>query len=544
MEVLTGILLILFVAMVSVTIVGNALPTMMAALHGTETHYTWVVTASLLASTAATPIAGRLGDIIDLKKLLMASIGIFTLGSIVCGTAQSATMLIFMRVLQGAGMGSLMAVVQTVLARIIPPRERGRYNGYMGGTMALATVSGPLIGGFIVATPGLGWRWCFWSAIPFAIFAAVILWFKLEIPGGKPLQRGRIDYMGAALVILAVSTSLIWLSLSGKNFDYISTPSLVLLTVAVVALVLFIIVERRAEQPVVPLHLFRQRTTLLAIIASVAVGTSMNSSPVFFGQYFQVARGMNPAVAGLATIPLMLGSFLASTGAGQMVSRKGKWKPYVVGGVVTMTTGVTLVAFMGAHTPMPLLWIAMFLIGAGQGASMQNLILAVQNTVALKDIGASTATVTFFRSLGGSVGIQVAGIVFAKDVAERMTSGFSRFGGHAPMTEHGGTMDFSKLPPKALEIVRDSYGDAISVVFTVLAIVGIAGVLAVLGMKSSVLRGTLDKDVEKKVRAVLDADAAEDSATGTGETAQTGAAEDAPADKAADSPTGTTADPR
>lgn len=492
MEILWGLLLALFVAMMSVTVVGTALPTMMAALHGTETHYAWVVTAMLLASTATTPIAGRLGDQFDKKKLLLGAIGIFTVGSLLSGAAVSANMLIGTRVLQGIGMGAQMSMVQTVIASIIPPRQRGRYNGYMGAVMAVATVSGPLVGGFIVATPWLGWRWSMWISVPFSILAMIILAKRLhlvEMERSKP----HVDYWGSILITLGVSAILIWLSLGGKLFEWTSLESAVLIAVGVIATVAFIWVETKAREPIVPLRLFKQPTTALAIIASIAVGTALNAPPVFLGQYFQVGRGLNPAIAGLAMLPLMLGTFVFSTGSGLAVSRMGRWKGFVVAGLAIMTVGLVMMTFADYTTPMWYLWLAMFLIGGGQGASMQNLVLAVQNTVPLRDLGASTATVVFFRSLGGAVGVQIAGIAFANAVTEKIHSGFRAAGMVVPShVSEGASMSFDGVPPRGASIIRMAYGNSIGIIFLTMAIAGVIAVVMALVMKGSELSSEVD----------------------------------------------------
>lgn len=492
MEILWGLLLALFVAMTSVTIVGTALPTMMAQLHGTETHYSWVVTAMLLSSTATTPIAGRLGDQFDKKRLLLISIGIFTLGSLLSGMATSANMLIGMRIIQGIGMGAQMSMVQTVIASIIPPRQRGRYNGYMGAVMATATVSGPLIGGFIVATPWLGWRWSMWISIPFSLLAIAILWWKLQLVP-MPRRTPKVDYWGSALITLGVSALLILISTGGRAFPWMSLTALVLLVVGVCALVAFVWVEKRAPEPIVPLHLLTQRTTALSIVASIAVGTALNAPPVFLGQYFQVARGMNPALAGLALTPLMIGSFLFSTASGLAVSRRGKWKKIVVAGLLVMTVGLWMLTAANSTSPLWYLWIAMFLVGGGQGAAMQNLVLAVQNTVPLRDLGASTATVVFFRSLGGAVGVQIGGFVFTHSVTIGIARGFAEAG--LPIPAHvsaGASMSFEGLSAQAEQIIRNAYGSAVGHIFLTMAVLGLVAVVLAALMSETTLRDEVD----------------------------------------------------
>lgn len=511
MSVLWGVMLAMFVAMMSVTIVGTSLPTMMAALHGTETHYTWVVTSMMLSSTVMTPIAGRLADLYDKKKLLLAGIAIFTAGSLLAGAATSPLLLILFRTLQGIGMGMQMSLSQTVIASITSPRDRGRYNGYLGAVMAVSTVSGPLVGGFIVATPWLGWRWSLWISVPFSLLALVILARFLKVPGSV-VEKPVIDFAGAITITVGVSLLLIWLSLGGKSIEWDSTAGIVLPILAFIFLTLFVIAERRAVEPIVPPFLLKNRTTVLAIVASIAVGVGMTAPPVFLGQYFQIGRGLNPAIAGLAMTPLMIGSFIFSTIVGQWVSRAARWKPFVIGGMLVMTAGMVMMSFADADSSYWFVWVAIFAIGAGQGASMQNLVLAVQNTVRLRDIGASTATVTFFRSLGGAIGVQAAGIAFSWDINQRLAQEFKAAGMSMPAS-HDGSMNFDALPEAARSIVQTAYGDSIGIIFLTMAVGAIIGLVAVIFMRGSRLRETIDAE-QKQVHDLIEAAAGREAGRG------------------------------
>ena len=508
LRVLSGLILALFISNLSVTIVGNALPQIMTSLNGSEAQYTWIVTGVLLASTAATPIAGRLGDLFNKKALLLASIGIFLVGSILSGLVTTASWLIVTRVIQGIGMGSQMALVQTVIASVVTPRERGQYNGYIGATMAVATVSGPLIGGLIVATPWLGWRWTFWISVPFSVIAMIVLWKFLKVP---ETEKGHphVDYWGSALVTAGVALFLIWLSGGGKMFPWVSPLGIGMPVAAAIIIVIFIWVELRAPQPVVPLQLLRSRTPLLAVIASMGVGTALNAPSVFFGQYFQIAQGYNPATAGLIMIPLMFAMFISSTVSGLFVSRLGRWKRFVVTGLLAMCSGLILMIWVGADTPLWYMWIAMTLIGLGQGASMQNLVLAVQNGVPLKDIGASTAMVTFFRSLGGAIGVQIAGIIYTISTETHMESKVLAAGLPASSIPDTGSLDLSKMTPQLQDIVRSSYGDAMGDIFLGLSIIGVLSLLAAILLRGSSLRDTLDLAPESPQRDPFEATASE-----------------------------------
>lgn len=486
LQVLSGLLMVLFVAVMSVTIIGTALPTMMAALHGTEAQYTWIVTAMMLASTVATPVSGKLADMYDSKKLLMGAIGLFTLGSLLSGAVTEAWQLIFTRIVQGLGMGAIMSLTQVVMALIIPPRERGRYNGYIGAVMAISNISGPLVGGFIVATPWLGWRWCLWVSVPFSLAAMAVLWRFLKVPAAQ-ISKPRIDFVGTGLITAAVSTSLIWLSLAGKAFEFNSWQTGVMLALSGLFVVLFVLWELHFPEPVIPMWMFTKRTTLLAILGSISVGTALNAPPLFFTQFFQIAKGMNPALAGMALLPGMVGTFIASTLIGLLVSRIGRWKRFVVGGFVVMCVGIFFITLIDKNSPYWFSALGMFLLGAGQGASMQNLVLAVQNGVKLRDMGAATSTVTFCRSMGGAIGIQICGFVFTWEIANRVAAGMAKLGDKSSAIANLSTLELDKLNAAQQQVVRDAYANALGDIFVPLLLLSLIGLVCVSLMKGSEL---------------------------------------------------------
>lgn len=486
MQVLSGLLMVLFVAVMSVTIIGTALPTMMAALSGSESQYTWIVTAMMLSATVATPVSGKLADMYDSKKLLIGAIGLFTLGSLLSGAVNAAWQLIFTRILQGLGMGSIMSLTQVVMALIIPPRERGRYNGYIGAIMAIANISGPLVGGFIVATPWLGWRWCLWISIPFSLAAMVVLWRFLKVPTPQ-ITKPRIDFLGTALITASVSGTLIWLSLVGKTFAFASWQTAVMLALAAIFLVTFVLWELHFPEPIIPMWMFTRRTTLLAILGSISVGTALNAPPLFFTQFFQIAKDMNPALAGMALLPGMVGTFISSTLIGVLVSRIGRWKRFVVGGFVVMCLGIFLITLIDKNSPYWFCALGMFLLGAGQGASMQNLVLAVQNGVKLRDMGAATSTVTFCRSMGGAIGIQICGFVFTWEIARQVSEGMAKLGEKGAAMAEASTLELDKLTPAQQQVVRAAYAGALGDIFVPLLVLSLIGLVCVTLMKGSEL---------------------------------------------------------
>jgi EmrB/QacA subfamily drug resistance transporter len=477
---LSGLLLAMFVAILSSTIVANALPTIIADLHGTQTGYTWVVTATLLTTTATTPIWGKLADLFSKKLLVQIAIVIFIVGSIGAGLAGSMGVLIGWRAVQGVGAGGLQALAQVVIAALIPPRERGRYSGYLGSVLAAATVSGPLAGGLLVSTPALGWRWCFFVGVPVGLVALIVLQRTLHVPTAP--REVRLDYLGAALISGGVSVLLVWVSLAGEQFAWGSPVSIGLAALGVVTLVGAVLVEHRAVEPVVPLWLFRERTVVLSVVASLVVGLVMFGGSVFLGQYFQIARSYDPTVAGLLTLPLIGGLLVASTGSGQLISRYGRWKPYLVAGALMITVGLALMSTVDHTTPVVRVGAFLVVLGLGIGMTMQNLVLAVQNTVDVRDVGAASSLVAFLRSLGGTVGVTVLGVVLSHRVAGLLGGG---------ATADAGLSDLAALPPEQIEAVRAAYGDAMGTVFGISAAASVLTLAAVLLIKEVPLRTTV-----------------------------------------------------
>ncbi|WP_298321825.1 MDR family MFS transporter [Haloactinopolyspora sp.] len=490
LEALSGLLTAMFVAMLSGTIVANALPRIIGDLGGNQSQYTWVVTATLLAATATTPIWGKLSDRMSKKLLVQLSICVFVLGSVLAGFSQNTEMLIGFRVLQGLGMGGLQALVQIVLGSMVSPRQRGRYMGYFGAVMAVATVGGPLLGGVIVDSP-LGWRWCFWVGAPVAVVALILLQKTLHLP--VLTADTPIDWKGALLIPGGISVLLVWVSLAGGDFAWVSWPSAAFVFGALALIVAAVVVERRVPDPVVPPRLMRQPTMVYAIVASVAVGTAMFGSSVFLGQYFQIARGHSPTEAGLLMLPMIAGLMLATTITGQLVTRTGKWKRFLVGGTFFVVAGLAMLGTIDHATPLWRVGIFMAVMGIGVGSTMQNLILAVQNGLDYRDLGAGTSTVTFFRTLGGAAGVSVLGAVVAARVSALIAEGLAGTPGASEATQSGGStsLDVASMPPQVRTVVEHAYGDATALVFLISAALAVIGFVAVLFMRETSLRTTI-----------------------------------------------------
>ncbi|QDQ12420.1 MFS transporter [Streptomyces spectabilis] len=495
MEALSGLLLGMFVAILSSTIVSNALPEIIGDLGGGQSAYTWVVTAALLSMTASTPLWGKLSDLFSKKALVQIALVIYVLGSVVAGLSQNAGMLIACRVVQGIGVGGLSALAQIVMAAMIAPRERGRYSGYLGATFAVATVGGPLLGGVITDTSWLGWRWCFYVGVPFAIIALVVLQKTLKLPVVK--RDVKVDWGGALLISAAVSLLLVWITFagsgSGKKYEWLSWQTYTMVGGAILLGLLFLLVETRASEPIIPLRLFRNRTITLASAASLFVGVAMFTGTVFFSQYFQLARGESPTMSGVLTIPMIGGLFVSSTVSGQLITKTGKWKAWLVSGGVLLTAGLGLLGTMRYDTPYWHIAVYMALMGLGIGMMMQNLVLCTQNQVDPQDIGAASSVVTFFRSLGGAMGVSALGAVMSTRITDYVKDGIADLGPQGAAFGHGGTAgggipDLDKLPEPFRVVMESAYGHGIADVFLIAAPIAFLAFLITLFIKEVPLR--------------------------------------------------------
>jgi len=491
MEALTGLLAAFFTAILSSTIVANALPTIMSELKGTQTDFAWVITAALLANAATTPIWGKLADLFNKKVLVQLSIVIFVAGSVMAGLSETIPLLLTARVIQGIAMGGLTALAQAIIGSMIPPRDRGKYSGYMGGVMAVGTAGGPLLGGFIVDSP-LGWRWTFFVCVPLAVVALILLQVTLKIQHVK--RPAKIDWLGSILLTSGVSLLLIWVSFAGNPdyYDWWSWQTVAMVGGGIVLLGLLVLVESKVAQPIIPLKIISERTTALAILASVAVGVGMFGSSTFLGQYFQVARGATPTEAGLLTLPMIAGNLIGSVASGMLISRTGKWKRYLVAGAILLIGGLGLAGSMDHTTDLWMTGIYTAILGVGLGLLMQNLVLAVQNTVQAKDIGTASASVAFFRSVGGAIGVSVLGAVLGNRVKELVVEGLASAGIQVPAGSAGASMDLKDMPAPIRDIMRAAYGDAIAEVFLISAVVGLVALVAILFIKERPLRRTVD----------------------------------------------------
>ncbi|MFC8624767.1 MFS transporter [Streptomyces anulatus] len=507
MEALTGLLLGMFVAILSSTVVSNALPEIISDLGGGQSAYTWVVTASLLAMTATTPLWGKLSDLFSKKLLVQIALIIYVLGSVVAGLSTSSGMLIACRVVQGIGVGGLSALAQIVMAAMIAPRERGRYSGYLGAVFAVATVGGPLLGGVITDTSWMGWRWCFYVGVPFAIIALIVLQKTLKLPVVKR-EGVKVDWTGAFFISAAVSLLLVWVTFAGDKYDWLSWQSGVMVAGSVLLGLIFVLTESRAAEPIIPLRLFRNRTITLASIASLFVGIAMFAGTVFFSQYFQLARGKSPTMSGVMTIPMIAGLFLSSTISGQVITKTGRWKAWLVSGGFLVTAGLGMLGTIRYDTEYWHVAVYMFVMGLGIGMMMQNLVLATQNQVAPEDLGSASSVVTFFRSLGGAIGVSALGAVLGNRVTHYVKEGIADLGPEGAAFGHGGTggggiPDLDKLPEPLRLVMEAAYGHGVGDVFLYAAPAALVAFVVTLFIKEVALKSSVATDAPAEAPAAV-----------------------------------------
>jgi EmrB/QacA subfamily drug resistance transporter len=415
--IMSGLLLGVMLAALDQTIVATALPTIVGDLHG-YAHYSWVATGYLLASTVSTPLWGKLGDLYGRKGFFNAAIVLFLVGSALCGLSTSMWMLIGFRTLQGLGAGGLIVTAQAVIGDVVSPRDRGRFQGLFGGVFGVASVLGPLLGGFFVDQ--LSWRWCFYVNLPVGAVALVVT--TTVLPGSRARVHHIIDYAGTAVMAGAVSAIVLLTSLGGQTYGWTSSPIIILAICAAVLIAVFITVEQRAAEPVLPLRLFRNRVFSAASAIGLVVGLAMFGTLTFLPLYFQVVKGVSPTSSGLRLLPLIGGLLVASIGSGQLISRWGRYKVFPVVGTAVMTVGLFLLSRLEVTTGYWYTGLSMAVFGFGLGLVMQVLVLAVQNAVDYRDLGTATSGQTFFRSIGSSFGTALFGAI----LISRLTSNLAQ----------------------------------------------------------------------------------------------------------------------
>jgi EmrB/QacA subfamily drug resistance transporter len=477
-----ALLLVLLLASLDQTIVSTALPTIVGELGGVE-HLSWVVTAYLLASTVSGPLYGKLGDLYGRKLVLQSAIVIFLAGSVLCGIAQGMGQLIAFRAIQGLGAGGLIVTTLAVVGDVIPPRDRGRYQGFFGGVFGVSTVIGPLLGGFFV--DHLSWRWIFYVNLPIGLAALLVI--GLVFHSRETHVHHRIDYAGAALLGSSLAAIVLFTSLGGTTLAWDSWELTLLAVVAGVCGLAFVAVERRAAEPVLPLTLFRNRVFDVTSAIGFVVGLALFGAVTFVPVYLQVTKGLSPTSSGLHMTPMMAGVLVTSIVSGNLISRWGRYKVFPVAGTAVMTVGLWLLSQLHADSSTTRASLDMLVVGLGIGMVMQVLVLAVQNSVPYEQLGVATSGSTLFRSIGGSIGVAVFGTIFANrlgvELADRIPPGAAL----PPSTDPGA---IAALPPPVHAAYVDAFAAALQPVFLTAAVVGAVAFLLTLLLHEEPLRTT------------------------------------------------------
>lgn len=469
----SGLLLGMLLAALDQTIVATSLRTITDDL-GAPEHLAWVVTAYLLTTTVSTPLYGKLGDIFGRKKLFQVAIVIFTFGSVLCGVAGSMTQLIAFRAVQGLGAGGLIVLGQAIIAEVVTPRERGRYQGYFGAFFGASSVAGPLLGGFI--TDNLSWRWVFTINLPLGLLALVVT--SAVLPVGVRRARVSIDYAGAATLTAAISVLILLTTWGGNEVAWGSPTMLALIGAVALLTVAFVAVERRAADPILPLRLFRMRTFVLSGAIAMLFGIAMIVVVTFLPVFLQTVNGASATDAGLLLVPLMVGVLSASVFAGRRVTRTGRYRRFPVAGGVLLTVGLLLLTGLDAGTSRLESGIDMAIVGVGLGLAAQIVVLATQNAVGLDDLGVATSSINFFRAIGGSIGVAVFGAVFNTRIATAVSGGRLL-----------GDDELGALSGAARADYLDGFAGALGGTFAWAVPVGIIGFALALALRELPLRG-------------------------------------------------------
>ncbi|GAB3659887.1 MDR family MFS transporter [Glycomyces tarimensis] len=491
-----ALMLTMLLASLDQTIVGTALPTIVGDLQGMS-DYTWVVTAYLIATTASTPLYGKMSDLYGRRRIILLAITVFLLASALAGLSQNMLQLVLFRGLQGLGAGGLMTLAFTIVSDVLPPRERGKYQGLFGGVFAISSVAGPVLGGWLAE---VDWRWIFYINLPTGLAALLAVDIVLR-RHRVPTRSRRIDYLGAACLVPAVVLLLLATTWGGQTYPWSSGVVIGLFSASAVLAALFLYVETRAEEPILPLRMFRHGTFSLATAIAFVFGVAMFSGIVYIPLFLQMVRGYTPTNSGLLMLPMMGGLLLTSVSSGFVISQIGRYKWFLVAGSVVTTAGLTLFTQLHLDTPLWTSALYMLVLGAGMGMFMQPLVLAMQNIVSVDDLGAGTSTNNFARSLGGAIGTAALGAVMNHRLTAELESKLpeaiaqvtpeqaQRFSENDLSEVMESPTVVRHLPEPVKEVVQQAFTDGLDMVFTVAAVIAAASIVMTLFLPDLELRG-------------------------------------------------------
>ncbi len=501
LTVLSGVAAGMLLAALDQSIVGTALPRIVSDLGGLD-HLSWVVTAYLLTSTAATPLWGKISDLYGRRLIFQTAISIFILGSVLCGFAQNMPELIAFRAFQGIGGGGLFSIAFAIIGDVIPPRERGRYQGYFGAVFGLASVAGPLLGGWF--TDGPGWRWIFFINVPVGLTALMVTSVSLRMPVTR--RQHRIDYLGAGAIVAAVASLLLYLNWAGNQYGWTAPGPLALVGASALLAVAFVLIERRATEPIIPMRLFDNAVFRVGNIFGFLAGVAMFGGIIFLPLYMQTVLGYSPTKSGLALLPAILGIFTTSIGSGQLITRTGRYKIFPALGAAILVAALLLLSRVGVHTPYWQLAVYEFVFGAGLGFTMQTIVTAVQNAVEMRDLGTATSSTTFFRQVGASIGTAVFGAVLSSRLAEHMAEQSAKAqhqGVAAGAASAGSQVDTNNidairhLPGPIRDLVLTAFAKSLDEVFLVAVPFVVVALIVSLFLKEIPLRGRAPEPSER-----------------------------------------------
>jgi EmrB/QacA subfamily drug resistance transporter len=484
--ILAGLMSGMLLAALDQSIVGTALPVIVSDLGGLN-HLSWVVTAYLLTSTASTPLWGKISDLYGRRIIFQATIIIFLIGSVLCGLAQDMPQLIIFRAIQGIGGGGLMAIAFAIIGDVIPPRERGRYQGYFGAVFGVSSIAGPLLGGWITDT--ISWRWIFFINLPIGLAALVVTSMALTMPVIR--RNHKIDYLGAATIVAAVTSLLLYLNWAGEHYGWTDPAALTFVAASIVLIIMFVLVEMRAEEPIIPLRLFRNPIFTVGNAFGFLIGFAIFGGAIFLPLYFQAVQGMSPTDSGLAMLPMVAGMFSMSITSGVLITRTGRYKIFPIIGAAVLLLAMYLLSTIKFNTPYWNVAIYAFLFGIGLGLAMMTIVTPIQNSVEMRDMGVATSATTFGRSLGGAIGTALFGAILTSQLGKYLADELRSVGGPALSGGEINANDvqsIQQLQEPERTAVLIAYTNAITDVFLFAIPIVIVALIVVLFLKEIPLR--------------------------------------------------------